>query len=204
MIPINRLAQISWLILIALVSAPLLCYAQTTTTCVCPGQTGDGNVLNSPADESVAIRFFFQPPRDYFHVPLVFRVVDQKDPSLNTAPILDSGRTAYITLSDMQRLLPAVTHSRFASWRQAEVIEVLGSPRVLDLAETMDITIISSHGTARAVVDAKKVCETLKPLDSALKTSRALWEFQLFRQGYDCKVPGFNYDAYPERNTKNR
>ena len=200
MTPVNRLAQVSWLILTALVRLPLLCYAQTTATCVCPGQSGDGNVLNSPADESVAIRFFLQPPGDYFHAPLVFRVVDQKDPCLNTAPMLESGRTAYITLSEMQRLLPAVSHTRY--WQEGEVVEVLGSPSVLSIARMMDITIVSSHGTARGTLDPKEICHTLGPWDSLLRTPRALWEFQLFRQGYDCKVPGFNYDAYPEHNRR--
>jgi hypothetical protein len=188
MISTTRITQVCWLTLAALFAMSSASYAQTT---------GDGNVLNSPADESVAIRFFFQPPGDSFHAPLIFRVVDEKDPRLNTAPILDSGRTAYISLSDMQRLLPAVTHLPLL-WRHAETVEVFGSSRVLQLVDTMDITVVSSHGTARAALDPKKICETLKPMDSAIKTPRALWEFQLFRIGYGCKVPGFNYDAYPD------
>lgn len=184
----NRKARVFRLLLAVLVCATSLGYAQTT---------GDGNVLNSPADETVAIRFFFQPAGDYFHVPLVFRVVDQKDSRLNTAPILDSGRTAYVSLSDMQVLLPAVTHLPLL-WRHAETVEFFGSSRVLQLADTMDITIVSSHGTARAALDPTKICETLSAMDSALKTPRALWEFQLFRLGYGCRVPGFNHNAYPD------
>jgi hypothetical protein len=189
MISENRMTQTCWLLLVAILGATSLDCAQTT---------GDGNVLNSPADESVAIRLFFQPPGDYFHAPLIFRVVDQKDPRLNTAPILDSGRTVHISLSEMQQLLPAVTHLRLL-WRQAEIVEVLGSSRVLGLAITMDITIVSSHGTARAALGPKNICAALSPMDSALKSPRALWEFQLFRLGYGCKVPGFDYDAYPKR-----
>jgi hypothetical protein len=188
MVSTSRIAQICWLPLVVSISATSLGYAQTT---------GDGHVLNSPGDESVAVRFFLQATGDNFLVPLVFRAVDQKDPRLNTAPILDSGRTAYISLSEMQQLLPALAHSGLL-WREAGTVEILGSFRLLQPAADMDITIVSSHGTARAALDPKKVCNTLRPLDSALKTPRALWEFQLFRTAYGCKVPRFNYDAYPD------
>jgi hypothetical protein len=190
---IDRLARASQVAVILLVGVASSLHAQTT---------GDSNVLNSPADGSVAIRFFFQPPGDNFHVPLIFRVVDRKDPRYNTAPILDSGRTAYISLSDMQRLLPAVTHLPLL-WRQAETVEVFGSFRILQLTDTMDIEIVSLHGAARAAVVPKKVCPTLSSLDSALKTSRALWEFRLFQTNYDCPISGFDYDAYPDRDANN-
>jgi len=187
MLSITRMPKVCWLPLVLLfVNSPG--YAQTAS---------DDSVLDSPADETVAIRFFFQPAGDSFHVPLVFRVVNETDPRLNTAPILDSGRTGYISLSEMQQLLPRVAHLHLF-WRQAETVEVLGSFRLLNRSVNMDITIVSSHGTARAVLDHRTICETLSPLDSTLKTPRALWEFQLFRQGYGCKVPGFNYDAYPD------
>jgi hypothetical protein len=99
---LNRTMRAFWPILFALAGfTPRSNYAQAS---------GDGNVRNSPADASVAIRFFFQPPGDYFHVPLIFRVAGQKDQRLNTAPLLDAARTAYISPADMQRLLPAVAH----------------------------------------------------------------------------------------------
>lgn len=51
------------------------------------------------ADENTAIRFFYDPPGgDYFHVPLVFRPVKNGDSRLNTAPILEEGRTAFFLL----------------------------------------------------------------------------------------------------------
>jgi 5-hydroxyisourate hydrolase-like protein (transthyretin family) len=160
-------------------------------------QRGDGNVLNSPADKSVAIRFFFQPPGDHFHIPLIFRVVDPNDSRLNTAPILDEGRTAYITLSDMQQLLPDVTRLPLL-WASGKIVEVFGSSTILSPSYATEVTIVSSHGTASAAIEPKKICRTLGAMDSALKTPRALWEFQLFRTNYGCRVPGFNYHSYPE------
>jgi hypothetical protein len=184
-------------------SARILCllvlaFVRTTVSAFSQ-DLGDANVLHSPVDTSVAVRFFYQPAAgSAFHVPLVFRAVGEKDPRLNTAPILDSGRTAYISVAEMQQLI-----SRLAAlnilWRQGRTTEVLGSFKVLPLAPTMDITVVSSHGTARAALDPKDICTTLSPLDSAFSAPRALWEFQLFRQGYGCKVHGLNNDAYPNR-----
>jgi hypothetical protein len=154
-------------------------------------------VLNSPVDENTAVRFFYQPAGNYFHSPLVFRVVDQKDSRLNTAPMAVEGRTAYISLSEMRQLMQGLAHSDL-SWRESEKVEVLGSFRKLDITDNMEITAVSSKGTAQATLNPQKICETLKPLDSALKTPRALWEFQGFRLNYGCKVPGFVYDAYPD------
>lgn len=189
MIPISRLSQRFCLSFAVLVGAVTFSYAQ---------KVGDGNVRNSPADASTAIRFFFQPPGSYFHVPLILQVAEPKDRRLNTAPLLDAGRTAYISLSEMQQLLPKVTHLVLL-WQQGDIVEVFGSASVLPLAHAMDVTIVSSHGTARAAIQPDDICKTLGAMDSALKTPRALWEFQFFRLQYGCRIPGFRRDAYPER-----
>lgn len=160
-------------------------------------EKGDGNVLNSAADKSVAIRFFYDPPGDSFLFPLIFRVADPNDPRYNTAPLLDAGRTAYLSLSDMRRLLPDLAHLPLL-WRHAETVEAFGSYNVLQLTDTMDVKVVSSHGTARAAIPSKKVCETLSSMDSAISTPRALWEFQLFRRNYGCKVPAFDIKKYPD------
>jgi hypothetical protein len=138
-------------------------------------------VLNSPADKSVAIRFFYYPPGDSLFLPLIFRVVAPDDPRLNTATISDAGRIAYISLSDMERLLPAVAHLPLL-WHEAAKEEVLGSSTALPLSDDMEITVVSSHGTARAAVEPGRICKALGRLDSALKPPRALCEFQFFRK----------------------
>lgn len=159
------------------------------------------SVLNSPVDEKTVVRFFYQPSGDYFHFPLVFRVVEENDPLLNTAPMREEGRTAYISLSEMQDLAHLLAHSGLG-WQESETVEVLGSCKKLGLngigLDTMDVRFVSSRGTATAEFSPKVICMILKPLDSALKTPRALWEFQRFRLNYNCKVPGFKPDAYPD------
>ncbi len=189
MISMNRTIQIPWLIMAGLMSTAVLSSCQAVNK---------KNVLNSPVDENTAVRFFYNPAGDYFHFPLVFRAVGQKDPRLNTAPMLIEGRTAYISFSEMQQLMQGLARSGLL-WRQSEKVEVLRSFKVEPpWVEHLEITVVSSKGTARASLDPKNICETLKRLDSALKTPRALWEFQRLRLNYDCKVPGFIYDAYPD------
>jgi len=188
MISLIRTAQICSLVLAIIMSITLLCSGQADEK---------RNVLKAPVDENTAIRFFYQPAGDYFHFPLVFRSVDPKDPRLNTAPMTTEGRTAYISLSEMQELMQALSHLRL-SWQESARVELLESFRKLKITDTMVITAVSSDGRAIANLNPKKICETFKPLDSALKTPRALWEFQGFRLNYGCKVPGFEHDAYPD------
>lgn len=151
-----------------------------------------------PADKAIAIRFFYHPPGDYFHFPLIFRPVDEADPRLNTAPMTTEGRTAYISIAEMRQLIEGLSHSDL-SWQESEKVEALGGYRGLrDGSESMEILVVCSKGTARANLDPKKICKTLAPLDAALKAPRALWEFQGFRLNYGCKIPGFKYGEYPD------
>src|SRR5262249_36866632 len=91
---VNCVTQVWFLLLVTLRSAPWS-----------PSQAASqGHALTLPAGKDSVVRFFYQPPEgEYFHFPLVFRVVNEKDPRLNTAPPLDTGRTAYISISEMQR-----------------------------------------------------------------------------------------------------
>jgi hypothetical protein len=159
------------------------------------------SVLNSAADEKTVVRFFYYPAGDYIRIPLLFRVVEEGNPLLNTAPMREEGRTAYISLSDMHELVHGLIQSGLG-WQESKTVEVLGSYKDLTLVgiglDTMDVRIVSSHGTARAEISPKAICMILKPLDGALKTPRAIWELQIFRLDYGCKVPGFKPDAYPD------
>jgi hypothetical protein len=154
--------------------------------------------LHLEADEKTVIRFFYQPtPGDYFHAPLVFRVVEEGNPLFNTAPMREEGRTAYISLPEMRELIQRLASARLA-WQESGDIVTLGSYKKLPLFDDMELLVTSSKGTATTKVAPKSICETFEPLDGALRTPRALWEFQGFRLNYGCKVPGFKYDAYPD------
>lgn len=159
------------------------------------------SVLNSPIDDATVVRFFYYPPGDYFHFPLVLRAVKPNSSLFNTAPMREEGRTAYISLPDMKKLVGALSRTGLA-WKQMTSVEPLGPFKKLALTgiglSTMQILVENSNGTATALVAPKNICQTLAPLDSAFSTPRALWEFQLVRWGYNCKVPGFKRDAYPD------
>jgi|SRR5215467_10398160 len=166
------------------------------------GQTGKdatkAHGLTLPANKDTTVRFFFQPlDGRYFHIPLLFRVVDKSDPRRNSAPMLDVGRTAYVSVSEMQQILARLAHLQL-QWDESAKIQTLETYKTLDLGPRMRIDIFSVDGTAKSSIDPDTICKTLSQLDNALQTPRALWEFQSFRLGYDCRVPKFNPDAYSE------
>ena len=165
----------------------------------CPGQAADKNrVLSAVADENTAVRFFYQPGGgNYFHLPLVFRVVGQNDPRMKTAPIALEGRFAFVSLSEMQHLLGRLARSK-ASWRESDKVEAFGPSHTVRGAGYLDITVISPKGTATGSVERNSICGFLASLDSAITTPRALWEFQKFRWDDACDVPDFNSQAYPD------
>jgi len=152
------------------------------------------------AGKDSVVRFFYQPPEgEYFHVALIFRVVGENDPLWNTTAYSDLGRTAYVSLSDMQQLITNLAHLSLR-WDESAKNEGLETYKTIhSYGYGMGIKVLSTGGTAKAIIEHDKICETLAPLDGALLTPRALWEFQGFRVQYHCRVLSYNPDAYPER-----
>lgn len=155
-----------------------------------------GFVFNTAVDKNTVVRFFYQPPGDYFHYPLVFRAVEEGDSRLGTGPSADGG-IAYIVVFEMQQLSQGLAHLNL-SWQESEKIETLESFKDLPITDRMEIVVVTSKGTAKAQVKPNRICETLGPLDSAIRTKRPLWGFQAFRINYGCKIPGFKPGAYPD------
>lgn len=160
---------------------------------------GDGlHVLQPTADATMAIRFFFPGEGEWFHPPLILRVVDIGDARLKTAPlVLAVGRTAYITLPEMQNLLNGLSQLKLA-WGGSKNPEPFGNPHLLPHVYAMRITVVSSVGTAATQFDPSQICETLVPLDQNLTSPRALWEFRALLVDDGCRIPGFVPDAYPD------
>jgi hypothetical protein len=132
--------------------------------------------LNFRVNKNTIVRFFFLPANDYFHPSLIFRVVTEKDPRLNTAPIANlGGRTPYVTLTEMliQKLAQADL-----SWYESDRVEVPKRIRPREITDKVQVRIFFANGTDWTLFDPKKICKTLAPVDSALKQPRALWEFQ--------------------------
>jgi hypothetical protein len=156
----------------------------------------DVDVLGTPVNDKTAVRFFFQ-PGNYFHAPLILRVVAASDPRLNTAPMLVEGRTAYITVPEMRHFLDGLENAEL-SWHESKQKMVFGDATKIFGPDALVIVVVTPKGTADAQVDPSKICKELAPLDKAFSTPRALWEFQIFRAEYNCKVPGLNGQAYPD------
>jgi len=159
-----------------------------------------GHALTLVAGKDSVVRFFYQPPDgEYFHFALLFRVIKKHDPRWNTTSYSDVGLAAYISISDMQRLTAKMKRLPL-QWDQSETVETLETYRTIhSYGYGMGIKMLAASGTAKALIVPDKICETLASLDDALRTPRALWEFQSFRLQYHCQVPGFNLDAYPFR-----
>jgi len=153
--------------------------------------------LNSSVNEKIAVRFFYDPPGDYFHKPLIFRVAEDGSPKINTATVHEEGRIAYITISEMRTLVNGLAHANLV-WRVSQKVEALRPFKELPLSDDMEILVVFSDGTAKAKLSPQVICTILKQLDTALTTPRALWEFQLLRLDDGCEVPGFKPEAYPD------
>jgi len=186
---VNRAARIGSLLLVVLANAP------RTSSQV----ANEHHPLTLAADKDAVVRFFFVPAyNSYFHYPLLFRVVEENDPRWNTAPLVDVGRTAYISFSEMRALFAALSAEPL-SWEESAKIEELETYKTIRNDGRVDIKLLSSGGTAKSGIPPKEMCETLAKFDAALRTPRALWEFQLFRRQFDCRVPDFDPKAYPDR-----
>jgi hypothetical protein len=155
-------------------------------------------VVDYLVNEKTAVRFCDTDEEEYFHVPLIFRAVKTGDGRLNTAPIISrEGRTAFVTVEELRQLVQSLARSSL-SWHDSNEVESLKWKPPLDCFDGMDILVVCLNGSANSKIPPNKICETLQALDPTLQTPRALWEFQLFRHGYGCKVPGFNFQAYPD------
>jgi hypothetical protein len=138
-------------------------------TSFCYGKAPDKfYVLNAPMNENTAVRLFFNEELG-LHPPLIFRVVDPKDPRLNTAPMLHEGRTAYISALEMLSLLQELQKIGL-SWRESKEIREFGDAKAILSKNLLGITIVSSSGTAESGMgfdseDIEKICKTLAPLE---------------------------------------
>jgi hypothetical protein len=190
MTTVNRVTQVCFLFLATLAGAP---WASTQVA-------SQAHALTLPPGKDSVVRFFYQPPDgEYFHVALIFRVAKENDPRWNTTAYSDVGRTAYVSLSDMQQLITNLAHLSLR-WDESAKIERLETYKTIrSYGYGMGIKVLSEKGTAKATIEHDKICEALSPLDGALLTPRALWEFQGFRLQYHCQVPGYNPTAFPDQ-----
>jgi hypothetical protein len=91
----------------------------------CSQAASQGHPLTFAGDRDSVVRFFHQPPDgEYFHVALLLRVAKKNGPRWNTTAYSDVGRTAYVSLSDMKRIMTTLTHLSL-QWDESPKIEDL-------------------------------------------------------------------------------
>lgn len=121
--------------IISLATATLIAAGSARIT-LCRQNQQTGTVFNSKVQENTAVRFFYEPPGNYFHVPIVFHAVEPEDRRLNTTPVDVQGRIAYISLNEMSLLLRVLARSN-VSWQESKVIETMGSFKDIPVTESM-------------------------------------------------------------------
>jgi hypothetical protein len=155
-----------------------------------------GFILNSPVGDDTAIRLSYYGGGDVIQAPLIFRPAQPGNTRLNTALATMEGWNTYVSFDEMAQLMQALARSNLA-WKESKKVKSLEHFKEPDeISDNVRIEVVSPMGTARAKISSTKICEDLKPLNSALTTERGLWEFQSFLVFLNCKIPGFDFLKY--------
>jgi hypothetical protein len=184
----SKFRKTHYAIVLSLLSFPIVCAGQTVK---------DSRVLSSVANNNTRIRIFYQHDiEDYFYPPIIVRAVSERDPRRDTAPLKPEGRFVFVTMTEIQELLKILSLSTIG-WSETSKAEGLGPSYRAEGLGYLDVTVVSSAGTARSGIDRNRVCKLLANLSTAIDTPRALWEFQYYRWIDGCKVENFD----PNRHT---
>jgi hypothetical protein len=116
---------------------------------------------------------------------------------LDTVSLSPIGKTVYVSAKEFQQICAGLLKLNIA-WQVSSNQEVFQDAMTLHPVDSMTVSVVTTHGTARGNIDPEKLCSTLASLDSAFSSRYALWEFQSLRREYYCKVPGFRLDAFAE------
>lgn len=148
-------------------------------------------------DRDSAVRFLFRRSNSNYVLPaLIFRVADVGSPRWNTAPIDRYGRSAFISLSEMRALVRELNGVGISP-QVSSAIESIEPFEEMPISENVVVSIYSSDGTATWKIPPREICKDLARLNNLVEGQRPHWEFEYFRLGCGCKVPGHKYDAYP-------
>lgn len=147
------------------------------------------------ADSETAVRFFYFPGK--FIDPLIFRSVGSDDPRMNTVALGGPGRQVYVSVSEMDRLINALSSSPLDWQNSRQKKPFIEATEIIPQTLNLSVDVLFSKGSAASGIDPKNICDVLPPMDSAFTSDHARWEFQMFRINYGCPVPkGLNPKAY--------
>jgi hypothetical protein len=133
---------------------------------------------------------------NYVLPPLIFRVGDEGSPNLNTAPVDKFGRAPYISLLEMKSLVRQLEADRLV-WKVSANKTPIEPFEKIWPDGNLSVTVYATNGMATSTISPKQFCKALSQLNDVITTKRAHWEFEYFRRGCSCIVPGYKSDAYP-------
>ena len=173
-----------------------------TTCATCQGQSSEkSTVFTSPADLSTAIRFYwFGDMWSHWRHPINFYTVDTNDKRLHTvlmpSPIHPEGIAAFVTASEMQTLLNKLAQSDY-DWTTSRKVEKFRDPYPEVNADSFEITVVSSRGTAEGHIRLAVMCDQLAQFDALMPSPRIRWQFRTMRWDDGCIIPGYRNEVMP-------
>lgn len=154
-------------------------------------------IANMTVSDKTVVRFLYRRlDANYVLPPVIFRVVDAGSPNWNTAPIDQYGRSPNISLLEMKSLVRKLEDSSLR-WQMLSPASQIQPFETIYPNKNLFITIYASNEMATTSVSPSRFCKILSQVNEAIELKRAHWEFEYFRQGCGCKVPGYKADKYP-------
>lgn len=148
-------------------------------------------------NDRTAVRFLLRRPNaNYVLPPLIFRVAGAGNSDLNTAPIDQRGRSPYISLQEMKRLVRSLEEDHLL-WQISSPAASIEPFEEIVPNPNLFITIYSEKGMATSSISPNAFCRILSRANQTIEVKRAHWEFEYFRRGCGCKVPGYKGNEYP-------
>ncbi len=154
-----------------------------------------------------AVRFLYRPPvaSSFVAPPAIFRAVEKKDRRYGTwTSNMLAGDIFWISPQEMQNLLKGLAELDVI-WMESPTPrefkkELDERPPLPELpykipqpnGKGMEIDVSCGAGSAETDLAREKICDSMKRLDSALQTPIAVLFFRGYRDGWGCKVPGFD------------
>jgi len=146
------------------------------------------------------IRIYYLPPDSYFHAPIILESSEQEKKSYEVAPRTPEGRKLFLTPSEMQGFVSKLRALNL-QWAEPVPSGPLGPVTSRDADGTVNFSWFEEGRVRVAHLKPESLCRTLARLDGAFTQKRTLWEFQLFRSGFGCRVLGFNRSEFPDHDS---
>lgn len=165
------------------------------------GEAQTGSSKSPDNNQLPMVRIYYLPPNSYFHAPLIVQAKQEIKDGYSAVPRSPEGRRVYVSIEDMQKFLISLRRLRL-QWTLPRPSGPPDSIKPQDADGTVRFSWFSKGKVREAHLNPAKLCQVMQRLDGSFSQKRALWEFQLFRVGYGCVVPGFKRDEFPEHDSQ--